>query len=173
MGDDNIDEKPISDDELFVDPENIEALNAALRPAKNFYPLTLPSGAKIRIPFHVASHAYSMEAGRGERRVKETDKIDPDRERRFFIKRMNRALEDGWQIVDDLDSKTHPSPAESFRQKQIPVSLIQPSDWNTWQEVAFPGFLDELETVRNRADAIRRCASKSVSGPGESELRAD
>ncbi len=128
---------------------------------------------KIKIPFHVASHAYSMEAGRGERRVKETDKIDPDRERRFFIKRMNRALDDGWSIIDDLDGKTRPSPAECFKNKQIPVSLISPEDWNTWQEVAFPGFLDEVQTVRDRAHAIRRNSGQGVPGPGIPDIGAD
>ena len=159
--------EPIADDELFVDPENIVALTEALRPKKDFYPLTLPSGQKMQISFHVSSMAFGMEAGRGEKRIKESDKIDPDRERRFFIKRMNRALEDGWRIVDDLsrDKKENKSALEYLKTREIPVSLINHEDWNTLQEIAFPGFFDESETIRNRAASIRSGSLQSVPRP--------
>jgi len=144
----------IKDNDLYVDPENIEALAEALKPAKKTYPLTLPSGAKLAIPIYESGMAMSMEAGRGEARLTQQDKIDPDRERRFFIKRINRALADGWEVVDDLKMKNNSNVLELLKQKKIAVSLINPADWNTIQEVAFPGFLDESETVRNRARSI-------------------
>ena len=164
-----MEEDIITDEELFVDTENMTALLAAIKPKEGFYPLTLPGKGKMRIPYHVAGHAFSLEASRGESRLKENEKIDPARDRRIWIRRMNRALSDGWQIIDDLDSTgvsklSAEETAKSIQEKRLPVSLINSGDWNTMLEVCFPGFLDEVATIQNRALAISRGVMQNVSG---------
>lgn len=161
------------DEDLFIDPEDIAALNEALRPVTGKYPLSLPNGKKIQIPFHVVGHAYSLESSRGEKRLKENEKFDPDRDRRIFIKRINRALDEGWKVVDDLSNKQTKPLVEYFRAKEIPVSIINSQDWNTLTECAFPGMFDDGEAVRDRAASINGRLVQGVSCSGDSEPGPD
>ncbi len=152
-------EKPIRTEELFVDPTNIEALTKALKPKRGIYSLTMPSGEALAVPYHETGHVYNLESTRGEHKVKESDKIDPTRERRIWIRRINKALEDGWRVVDDLLEGPKKSLAEYLLNKEIPVSIINSEDWATMVEVCFPGIYDDTSTIQDRAKSIRMRAS--------------
>ena len=151
----------------FVDPTNIDALEEALKPARGEYPLTLPSGAKILIPYMQGGFALGMEASRGER-FKDNEVNDPDKTRRIYMKRINSCLLDGWHIVDDMGRKLG-SPAQLLAQHKIPVSLIRSADWTTLNEVIFPGAVDTAEIVKDRANAIRDRYVQGVPVSGDSE----
>ena len=151
----------------FVDPTNIEALEEACKPARGEFPLTLPSGEPILIPFQVGGFALGMEASRGER-FKDNEVNDPDKTRRIYMKRINSCLLDGWHIVDDMSRKLG-SPAQLLRQHKIPVSLIRSADWSALNEVIFPGAVDTAEIVKDRAASIRDRYVQGVSVSGDAE----
>jgi len=160
-------EQPKIVEDEYVDPANLVALEEALQPARGEFPLALPSGKKIRIPFQVGGFAVGMEASRGER-FRENEVNDPDKTRRIYIKKMNMCLLEGWHIVDDVGRKLG-SPAQLIAQRKIPASLIQTEDWNALNESCFPGSISTPEIIRDRANAIRDKSVPLVPGPGDSE----
>jgi hypothetical protein len=164
-------EQPKIVEDEFVDPSNLAALEEALQPARGEFPLVLPSGQKIRIPFQVGGFAVGMEASRGER-FKENEVNDPDKTRRIYIKKMNMCLLEGWHLVDDIGRKLG-SPAQLLSQRKIPASLIQTDDWNALNEACFPGAISTPEIIRDRANAIRDQSLPIVSGPGDAEPGGD
>jgi len=145
----------------FIDSSNLEALDEAMKPVTGQFPLTLPNGKKIKIPYKVMGFAYGLEASKGER-FKENEVNDPDKTRRIYIKKMNMGLLDGWHVVDDIKRKLG-SPAELLRSRQIPASIITPRDWNLMNELMFPGALDQPETIQDRAGSIRSDTVQSLS----------
>jgi hypothetical protein len=159
---DNV-QDPITEDE-FVDLANIDALDDAMKSVVGKFPLTLPNGKKIQIPYRVMGFAYGLEASRGEK-FKENEANDPEKTKRIYLKKMNMGLLGGWHIVDDIKRKLD-KPSALLSKRQIPVSIITPRDWNLMNELMFPGALDQPETIQNRADAIR-----DESGPQVSETR--
>lgn len=170
MSNKNKQPEKMTEDE-FVDPSNLSALEEALLPARGEFPMSLPSGKKIMIPFQVMGFAGGMEASRGER-FKENEVNDPDKQRRIYMKKINSGLLDGWRIVDDMSRKL-PSAAELLSQRKIPVSIIQTKDWNTLNEAMFPGAVDQSESITDRANAIRDKSMPIVSGTGNSEPGSD
>ena len=147
----------------FIDPDNLEALDAAMQPVTGVFPLTLPNGKKLKIPYKVLGFAYGLEASRGEK-FKENEANDPDKHRRIWMKKTNMGLI-GWHVVDDIKRKLE-SPAVLISKRQIPISLFSPREWNLINELIFPGSLDVPETLQNRADALRDDALYEVSATG-------
>lgn len=146
-----VEDKPVVEDE-YIDPSNLDALDAAMQPARGVFPLTLPNGKKIRIPYKVLGFAYGLEASKGER-FKENEPNDPKKTKRVYIRKINMALLDGWHVVDDIERKLE-KPSVLLIKKMIPVSIITPRDWNLLNELCFPGALDQAETIQDRARAI-------------------
>ena len=168
---DTTEQQPKNIEDEFVDPSNLAALEEALQPARGEFPLTLPSGKKIRIPFRVGGFATGMEASRGER-FKENEVNDPDKTRRIYMKKINSCLLEGWHIVDDLSRKLS-DPAMLLSQKKIPVSIIRTADWNTLNEAMFPGAVSTPESIQDRANAIRDQSVPVVPGSRDSEQSGD
>lgn len=168
---DTTEKQPKIVEDEFVDPSNLAALEEALQPARGEFPLVLPSGKKIKIPFQVGGFAVGMEASRGER-FKENEVNDPDKARRIYIKKINMCLLGGWHLVDDISRKLG-SHAQLFVQRKIPASLIQTEDWNALNEACFPGAVSTPEIIRDRANAIRNQSLPFVSCSGDSEQGSD
>jgi hypothetical protein len=164
-------EQPKIREDEFVDPSNMAALEEALQPARGEFPLSLPSGKKIIIPFQIMGFAGGMEASRGER-FKENEVNDPDKTRRIYTKKINSGLLEGWHIVDDLSRKIG-SPAQLLSQRKIPISIIRTEDWNALNESIFPGAISTPESIQDRANAIRDQSVPIVSSPGDSEPGSD
>lgn len=166
-----ISEQPKNVEDEFVDPSNLAALEEALKPQRGEFPLSLPSGKKILIPYQVMGFAGGMEASRGER-FKEDEVNDPDKTRRIYAKRINMGLLEGWHIVDDLKRKLS-SPTQLLSERKIPISIIRSEDWTTLNEVIFPGAVDKPEFVKDRANAIRDQSLSIVSEPRDAEQSSD
>ncbi|HOV82033.1 MAG TPA: hypothetical protein PLQ01_05060 [Methanothrix sp.] len=152
------DEKPstVIEDE-FVDLENIEALDEAMKPVTGEFPLTLPNGKKLKIPYKVMGFAYGLEASAGER-FKENEVNDPKKTKRIYMRKINMGLLDGWKVVDDIERPAllkGTTRSGLLAKKMIPISIITPRDWNLLNETLFPGALDQPETIQDRARAIR------------------
>lgn len=165
-------EQPKIREDEFVDPSNLAALEEALQPARGEFPLSLPSGKKILIPFQIMGFAGGMEASRGER-FKENEVNDPDKTRRIYMKKINMGLLEGWHIVDDVGRKLPMCSADLLRQKKIPVSIIRTEDWNALNESIFPGSISTPESIQDRANAIRDQSMPILPGPGDSEPGSD
>ena len=160
------------DEDEFVDLANLDALDQAMKPVVGVFPLTLPNGKKIKIPYKVMGFAYGLEASRGEK-FKENEANDPEKTKRIYLKKMNMGLLGGWHIVDDIKRKLEKS-SVLLSKRQIPVSIITPRDWNLMNELMFPGALDQPETIQERARSISSDAAdnqslQDLSGSGITE----
>jgi hypothetical protein len=144
-------EAQMNDDE-FVDINSLEALDEAMRPVTGMFPLTLPNGRQIKVPYKVMGFAYGLEASRGEK-FKENEANDPEKTKRIYLKKINMGLLEGWRVVDDI-KRSLGSSAELISKRQIPVSIITPRDWNLMNELMFPGALDQPDTIQERARQI-------------------
>jgi hypothetical protein len=156
-------EAQMNEDE-FVDLGNLEALDEAMKPVVGTFPLTLPNGKKIKIPYKVMGFAYGLEASAGER-FKENEVNDPEKTKRIYLKKINMGLLEGYHVVDNIKRKLE-SPAVLLSKRQIPISIITPRDWNLMNELMFPGALDQPETIQDRAMSIRGDTVQSISDSG-------
>ena len=171
MGDASLEDQNQNEDE-FVDLENLDALDQAMKPVVGVFPLTLPNSKKLKIPYKVMGFAYGLEASRGEK-FKENEANDPEKTKRIYLKKMNMGLLGGWHIVDDIKRKMD-KPSILLSKRQIPVSIITPRDWNLMNELMFPGALDQPETIQERARSISSDATdnqslQDLSGSGVTE----
>ena len=143
--------------------EIVTALNEAQRPATFIFPFRLVDGSELgselNVPFRKLGHVWSMEGTRGEKYL-DTDKelVDPDRQRRIWIKRMNLGLMDGWKIVDDMMKAPNP-PVHDPDNKKVAVSLISSGDWATLEAAIFPG------TEANDPASIAKRVASIMRGP--------
>ncbi|VVB62781.1 Uncharacterised protein [uncultured archaeon] len=145
--------------------EVVTALNIAQNPAQLMYPFkfVLPENCPsnwsedLQVPFRRLGHVMSMEGTRGEKYLDtEKELVDPDRQRRIWIKRMNLGLLDGWKIVDDLIKAPMP-PVHDPDNKRLAVSLISTGDWVTLEAAIFPGSeSNDPSSVSKRVNAILR-----------------
>jgi hypothetical protein len=155
-------------DEEFISIENVEALDEAMKPVVGSFPLTLPNGKKIKIPYKVMGFAYGLEASAGER-FKENEVNDPEKTKRIYMKKVNMGLLEGWHVVDDIKRREllkNDTKAGLLAKKIIPLSIITPRDWNLMNELMFPGALDQPETIQDRAGTIRSDTVQSISDSG-------
>ena len=135
----------------------VAALNEAQMPRIMFFPFRFIDGTELNVPFRKLGHVMSMEGTRGEKYL-DTDKelVDPDRQRRIWIKRMNLGLMDGWKIVDDMMKAPTP-PVHDPDNKKVAVSLISTGDWVTLEAAIFPGSeSNDPASVAKRVAAIVR-----------------
>jgi hypothetical protein len=157
-------EAQFSEDE-FIDASNLEALDEAMKPVVGSFPLTLPNGKKIKIPYKVMGFAYGLEASAGER-FKENEVNDPEKTKRIYMKKVNMGLLEGWHVVDDIKRREllkNDTKAGLLAKKVIPISIITPRDWNLMNELLFPGALDQPNDIQDRAVAIRDDTVQSIS----------
>ena len=135
----------------------VSALNIAQGPTQLLYPFKLIDGGELSVPFRKLGHVMSMEGTRGEKYLDtEKELVDPDRQRRIWIKRMNLGLLDGWKIVDDLMKAPTP-PVHSPYDKKLGVSLISSGDWVTLEAAIFPGSeSNDPSSISKRVAAILR-----------------
>ena len=135
----------------------VNALNVAQGPTQLLYPFKLIDGSELSVPFRRLGHVMSMEGTRGEKYLDtEKELVDPDRQRRIWIKRMNLGLLDGWKIVDDLMKAPTP-PTHDPDNKRVAVSLISTGDWVTLEAAIFPGSeSNDSSSVSKRVAAIMR-----------------
>jgi len=157
-------EAQMNEDE-FVDPLNLEALDEAMKPVIGNFPLTLPNGKKIKIPYKVMGFAYGLEASAGER-FKENEVNDPTKTKRIYMKKINMGLLEGWHVVDDIQRREllkNNTKAGLLAKKMIPLSIITPRDWNLLNELLFPGALDQPENIQSAASEIRDSTVLEIS----------
>jgi hypothetical protein len=148
-----------------VDPSNLEALDDAMQSVVGTFPLTLPNGKKIKIPYKVMGFAYGLEASAGER-FKENEVNDPEKTKRIYMKKVNMGLLEGWHVVDDIKRREllrNDTKAGLLAKKIIPISIITPRDWNLMNELMFPGALDQPENIQSAANEIRDSAVLEIS----------
>lgn len=140
------------------------ALNIAQGPTQLLYPFKLIDGSELDVPFRKLGHVMSMEGTRGEKYLDtEKELVDPDRQRRIWIKRMNLGLLDGWKIVDDLMKAPTP-PLHAPWDKKIAVSLISSGDWVTLEAAIFPGSeSNDPSSISKRVNAIMRGPVQKLS----------
>jgi hypothetical protein len=167
-------EAPMNEDE-YINLDNIEALNEALKPKRTFYPITLHNGQKLKIPVLVLGMAHGMEASDGEH-YKKDEPNNSKKVRRVWIRKMNSGILEGWKIVNDKDfnlvqkgeTRTD-SHVRLLRDKKIPITIFSMIDYNGLTETMFPGSMDDPQDVRDRLDAIHNGSGESVSNPGPSD----
>ena len=137
--------------------EIVSALNTAQNPSQILYPFKLIDGSELSVPFRKLGHVMSMEGTRGEKYLDtEKETVDPDRQRRIWITRMNLGLLNGWKIVDDLMKAPTP-PVHDPDNKKLAVSLISTGDWGTLEAAIFPGSeSNDPTSIAKRVNAILR-----------------
>jgi hypothetical protein len=131
----------------------VEAVSRAKGLKRYLFPMGFIDGSEAVVPFHVCGHALSMEGARGERYLDtEKENVDPDRQRRIWIRRINFGLMEGWKIVDDLAGEEHDPD-----KKKIGVSMITSGDFATLEAAIFPGSeSNDPASVKRRVDAVLR-----------------
>jgi hypothetical protein len=131
----------------------VEAVSRAKGLKRYEFPFIFIDGSELTVPFHKCGHALSMEGARGERYLDtEKEAVDPDRQRRIWIRRINFGLMDGWKIVDDLAGEEHDP-----EKKRIGVSMITSGDFITLEVAIFPGSeSNDPVSIKKRVDAVLR-----------------
>jgi hypothetical protein len=144
----------INQEETKEDQKIMRAVTKASRPSRGVYHMVLLSGDEIDVPFHLCSHAVALQAQKGEKFIDtDEDEIDPDRNIRLWIKKVNAGLEDGWRIINDLMTAPNP-PKGDLAAKKIPVSEVTTEDWAMLETLLFPGSELNRKTMRERANTI-------------------
>jgi hypothetical protein len=133
--------------------EIVEAVSRAKGLKRYVFPFNFIDGTNALVPFHKCGHTLSMEGARGERYLDtEKESVDPDRQRRIWIRRINLGLMDGWKIVDDQNGEVHDTAA-----KRIGVSQIDSGDFATLEAAIFPGSeSNDPLSIKKRVDAVLR-----------------
>jgi hypothetical protein len=134
----------------------VEAVSKAKGLKRHTYPFVFVDGSEATVPFHKCGHALSMEGARGEKYLDtEKENVDPDRQRRIWIRRINLGLMEGWKVVDDMAGEEHDP-----EKKKIGVSMITSGDFVTLEAAIFPGSeSNDPVSVKKRVDAILRGSS--------------
>jgi hypothetical protein len=132
----------------------VDALVKAIRPNRGIYDLVLLDGTQIALPWHACSHAFGLQAQKGEKYVDtDEDTIDPDRTIRIWVRKVNMGLMDGWKFVNDLMNAPNP-PQGDIGSKEIPVSQVSTEDWAVLESLLFPGNELNRKSIRDRIAAI-------------------
>jgi hypothetical protein len=139
--------------ELPDQPKIIEALKKTASSSEGTYHMVLLDGAELDLPVHKCSHAIALQAQRGEKFIDTSeDEIDPDRNIRIWVKKVNAGVGGGWQFVNDLMKAPNP-PKGDLDNKKIPVSQVTTLDWATLEAILYPGSELDRKSIRERASA--------------------
>jgi hypothetical protein len=134
----------------------VEAVSRAKGLKRHNFPFVFIDGSEALVPFHKCGHALSMEGARGERYLDtEKEAVDPDRQRRIWIRRINLGLMEGWKFVDDMASSGQEAAQHDPDNKRIGVSMITSGDFATLEAAIFPGSeSNDPAAIKKRVDAI-------------------